>query len=389
MSSSQSNVAIQDVLSSIRRLVSEDLRAEPRQARGPEDATPEPAGGSGKLVLTSALRVAERSDWQGGETIDETAVELDDDRGDTAEAFADGDDDENAAEDVTGGENTVQIPEDWAGSDEPDEVERTEESAGAEAQDDSERAETTPSRVSASLEDTIAELEAAVAGIGEVFEPDGSEVADAVEGEAEEDAPEFSFSVAEDGPEPVVDADPVADGLDAAITDGAMVGASAVVKRGLAVRLGFEDDNFTGGRSVRAQIESPAPDVTKGSQAEDDDDQYEDAAGIDGDMTEASMALDVEEAAAPAGRLRRLHIARPESDIAADEDTEDEVAAVDGNDIFADPVDGAIDREALRALVSEIIRQEMQGPLGERITRNVRKLVRREINRALEIDEAE
>lgn len=44
---------------------------------------------------------------------------------------------------------------------------------------------------------------------------------------------------------------------------------------------------------------------------------------------------------------------------------------------------GAIDEDALRELVAEIVRQELQGALGERITRNVRKLVRREIHRAL------
>lgn len=42
-----------------------------------------------------------------------------------------------------------------------------------------------------------------------------------------------------------------------------------------------------------------------------------------------------------------------------------------------------IDEAALRDLVAEIVRQELQGALGERITRNVRKLVRREIHRAL------
>ena len=42
-----------------------------------------------------------------------------------------------------------------------------------------------------------------------------------------------------------------------------------------------------------------------------------------------------------------------------------------------------LDEEALTALVSEIVRRELQGDLGERITRNVRKLVRREIMRAL------
>jgi cell pole-organizing protein PopZ len=37
----------------------------------------------------------------------------------------------------------------------------------------------------------------------------------------------------------------------------------------------------------------------------------------------------------------------------------------------------------LREMVADIVRQELQGTLGERITRNVRKLVRREIHRAL------
>ncbi|MCV6825006.1 MULTISPECIES: hypothetical protein [Halocynthiibacter] len=43
--------------------------------------------------------------------------------------------------------------------------------------------------------------------------------------------------------------------------------------------------------------------------------------------------------------------------------------------------ESAFDEEALRELVSEIVRSELQGALGERITRNVRKLVRREIHR--------
>lgn len=42
-----------------------------------------------------------------------------------------------------------------------------------------------------------------------------------------------------------------------------------------------------------------------------------------------------------------------------------------------------IDDARLRALVLDAVRQELQGPLGERITHNVRKLVRREIFRVL------
>ncbi|MEM8978629.1 MAG: hypothetical protein AAGD04_04050 [Pseudomonadota bacterium] len=41
-----------------------------------------------------------------------------------------------------------------------------------------------------------------------------------------------------------------------------------------------------------------------------------------------------------------------------------------------------VDEAQLQAVVGKIVRQELQGVLGERITRNVRKLVRREIQRA-------
>ena len=42
-----------------------------------------------------------------------------------------------------------------------------------------------------------------------------------------------------------------------------------------------------------------------------------------------------------------------------------------------------MDEDALRILVAEIVQDELGGEMGERITRNVRKLVRREINRVL------
>ncbi len=51
--------------------------------------------------------------------------------------------------------------------------------------------------------------------------------------------------------------------------------------------------------------------------------------------------------------------------------------------------DVAIDEDALRDMIAEVVRQELQGVLGERITRNVRKMVRREIHRALAAQELE
>lgn len=42
-----------------------------------------------------------------------------------------------------------------------------------------------------------------------------------------------------------------------------------------------------------------------------------------------------------------------------------------------------LSEEALQGMVADIVRRELQGALGERITRNVRKLVRREIHRVM------
>ena len=64
-------------------------------------------------------------------------------------------------------------------------------------------------------------------------------------------------------------------------------------------------------------------------------------------------------------------------------------ALSEGDDAPLGLDEALIDEEALREMVSDIVRQELQGALGERITRNVRKLVRREIHRALASQELE
>jgi hypothetical protein len=63
-------------------------------------------------------------------------------------------------------------------------------------------------------------------------------------------------------------------------------------------------------------------------------------------------------------------------------------AFLDQDDPLGDEA-AILDEEALRDLVTDIVREELQGALGERITRNVRKLVRREIHRALATQELE
>ena len=51
--------------------------------------------------------------------------------------------------------------------------------------------------------------------------------------------------------------------------------------------------------------------------------------------------------------------------------------------------DAGLDETILRKMIVEIIREELQGALGERITRSVRKLVRREISRVVATQDAE
>lgn len=60
-----------------------------------------------------------------------------------------------------------------------------------------------------------------------------------------------------------------------------------------------------------------------------------------------------------------------------------ELTAEQADDFAGDAEPLTFDEEVLRNLVRDLIREELQGVLGERITRNVRKLVRAEIARAL------
>lgn len=68
----------------------------------------------------------------------------------------------------------------------------------------------------------------------------------------------------------------------------------------------------------------------------------------------------------------------------SEDDLTEPVATVDDEaDVPWVEEDQIIDEAALRLLVGDIVRSELQGELGERITRNVRRLVHREIMRAL------
>lgn len=82
------------------------------------------------------------------------------------------------------------------------------------------------------------------------------------------------------------------------------------------------------------------------------------------------------------------------ADVATDVTEDDEGGDAEAETALAQEAIGAavvdiLDEDDLRPIVSRMIRDELQGELGERITRNVRKLVRREILRALAARDAE
>ncbi len=154
--------------------------------------------------------------------------------------------------------------------------------------------------------------------------------------------------------------------------------------------------------STRARTAAPS--------APDPWDEPEDADGR-ADAVEAAPAAEEADAAAPddaeAAFVHRTAMDRAEAAALAEiAETEAADAAVDwddavdvppgaafqvgGDDSLTDPdmddLDAEmpqIDEAMLRDLVRDVLREELQGPLGERITRNIRKLVRAEVNRAL------
>lgn len=96
------------------------------------------------------------------------------------------------------------------------------------------------------------------------------------------------------------------------------------------------------------------------------------------DHAARGVEADESQADASAGESADEDVAQDWTDHEAQGEDADED---DGFDIYAD--EALIDEEALREMVSNLVREELQGVLGERITRNVRRLVRREIERAL------
>lgn len=82
---------------------------------------------------------------------------------------------------------------------------------------------------------------------------------------------------------------------------------------------------------------------------------------------------------------------RPAADrLSADRPTGAPLAASRDDDDDEDEEGGPppvvdLDEETLRELIRDVLREELQGPMGERMTRNIRKLVRAELARAMAV----
>ncbi|WP_245964181.1 hypothetical protein [Roseovarius spongiae] len=278
------NVEIEDVLSSIRRLVSSESRDAASLGRGEAASDDE---GAQKLVLTPSFRV------------DEAAADAPQEEAETGDRTA---------------EHADAPPESQASQREEDEDQEraeTDDAEGAEAE--------TPDTPADTLKARVAELEQVVARRDDQWEPDGA-----------------------------------------------------------------SDDDYAGGPVAPLPWEDYVPSDTGG----DADGATETDAAMDTDA-DADDEADASEAQAPEDDDEAPDTLDDELETPMSGGAESEDRLEEDDFLDAEPEDAILDEDALRDLVTEIVRQELQGGLGERITRNVRKLVRREIHRALASQELE
>lgn len=283
MSEALSSSEIEDVLSSIRRLVSDDIRPVGAGQR----PSPRPGDEGDKLLLTPALRVVQ--------------------------------------------------PGDAAKADQP-----------------------------RAIDDVVAAVSAGVAQQADDWEPETGDLADAApmaENVEEDwaDAPAVA-AYAEAVPEPVTDpvseAETVVEFLHHRATEAVVEPAEAAFESALPQEPVDE-----------AQLDSRLPGWAQTDGAEEADAPRPEPWAETAAEPDRAWADEAE-----AAILQELTGAAPAMD-----STAEVMDADDADDMPEAPVDEAM----LREIVRDVLREELQGPLGERITRNIRKLVRAEIARVM------
>lgn len=303
MSDPVTQAGIEDVLSSIRRLVSEDSRSQPA-------AAPEPAA---RLVLTPALRVQEPVEAP------EAAAPQDADKDAAAEAPAAAFQDSPASSPDAAANPAVAFRHRRAGRGD-----------GAAADGD------------AAARDAAA---------SDAAEDSGSQAAAQPQAEPEQAGPPPPQPDAPDAPE--------------AETEAPWGNPNATL---FAAAAGAGSQAETAGARAASVVRKIAELEARSPRGQDQVQQWEPDSQTEAPFA-GTGADTIEWRDAPlAGGAREMA------------ETAVTGAALE---TLADSGDGYLDEDSLRDLVASIVREELQGALGERITRNVRKLVRREIHRAL------
>ncbi|MGH1369408.1 MAG: hypothetical protein ACRBCL_12415 [Maritimibacter sp.] len=395
MSEAVTTAEIEDVLSAVRKLVSEN--AEGEASKG--DASSEEVS---KLVLTPAFRVHEDTEGDAENTSEsqvnsageaphievaemiEAAGDVEADvinlntgeamrAVDAAEGASEHSETEDEAPAMSGATNTEAQA---ANTDTPNQ-----ESSNPEASNPDEAGSETAGPVSAASDDLaarIAELEAVVARASgqtvEEYEPDGSE---------EVTMPEVALRVeespAQDGAqEAQIAPDAQSHSQDDATAhsesrteDEASRAAQSSENEGEAVPLAAAED----ASNEKAHEAQDWEDV--------DIDQLSQEAGPEAapedEVLEAEPYEDEDDELDAQGARLQTPEGTPEDALG------DSFAAVSDEDGLSEDDDEELllDEDTLREIVSRIVREELQGPMGERITQNLRRLVRREVKRAL------
>ncbi len=343
MSDPVTKVEIEDVLSSIRRLVSEDSRPKfDRQALEKNDENSEDAqdtAAADALVLTPALRVAEYVEPV--ETVEETNEDIAETPPETDTHF-DGTPDDDSPE------MAAHQPQEWSQDQDQDDSTDAPESGDAdtgesqsevsdqdeitadaeEHQEDHDNSNTDSEAEGAydhlTLETRIAEVEDAVADQDDQWEPDGEDQGDNA-------ATPVEALQWEDHVEPSL------------------------------------DDQSAGYQGDSSLYQSPDQyqENWQGHGEDESDETQADEGNVDAISAQTDDLQD-----------GFSHENAENAEPVTSEANEADVDLFGGDEAI-------LDEDMLREMVAEIVRQELQGALGERITRNVRKLVRREIHRAL------
>ena len=320
MSEPVTNVETEDVLNSIRRLVSED----------PETVRARKAQAVERFVLTPALRVGEQTEEKSKAHHDVLVLEIPCETAEDASLPAS--DAEEVGDTSSKSDPSVTEPDHQA-------VEVSKPSfrswdAVASAESFTQEAEKAESK--------IVELEKAVNRTAQDWEPDGSEPGD-------DETPVYHiFATARNTP-PIT---PAGENFEAVAPDKETSSAERV-------EIGQEPENSGKSETLNVHAYDGAEVLFKAKEAK--------PAEPVSDIRKKAM---LEELAAT--------VLRSKTDEAVTDNTEH--VSPDA-DILPD--EHLIDEDVLREMVAAIVREELQGLMGERITRNVRRMVRREIQRAM------